>query len=65
MNLIKIKICTIISVLLDIAALAIICWMGTQAVNIVFWTCLAIFASFFVFDIRNAIRFYKNVKRNN
>lgn len=64
MNLKKVKVCTIVAILLDIAALAIIGWMGAQSVNIVLWICLAIFASCFVFDMGNAIRFYKNIRRN-
>lgn len=64
MNLGKVKVCTIISILLDIGALAIIGWMGAQSANIVLWICLAIFAACFVFDMRNAIRFYKNIRRN-
>ncbi len=64
MNLMKVKICTIVAILLDILALAIIGWMGAQAASIVLWICLAIFGACFVFDMANAIRFYKNIRRN-
>ena len=59
----KILICTIVAIILDLAAIGILIWLAAQAVNIVLWLILAFVSLSFIFDIKRAICFYNDFKR--
>ena len=61
----KVKICTLISIFLDLAAIGILAYIGTMSNSLLLWLCLALAAYGFIWDISNAIKFYKQFKKNN
>ncbi len=61
----KVKVCTILAMVLDMIALGILAWIGFMSNSILLWTCLLAASYGFVWDIVNAVKFYKAFKKNN
>ena len=60
----RIKICTLVAILADCLALCLLFYLGTLTWNVIAWLCLGVAAIGFLVDIKRAVSFYLDIKKN-
>ena len=60
--MLKLKICTIITIILDILAMILVFKLAIESLSLILWFILFLISAIFLWDIKQAITFYYKIK---
>ena len=60
--MLKLKICTIITIIVDILAMILVFKLAIESLSLILWLILFLISAIFLWDIKQAITFYREIK---
>ena len=60
--MLKLKLCTIITIIMDILAMILIFKLAIESLSLILWLILFLISAIFLWDIKQAITFYHKIK---